>query len=161
MALKLDYVETLLEQIRNIALNVRRDIKPETIRFGIVGSRSFPRDFGPSLCHRIMDEIYSVESDAIVVSGRSLGGGPDIWAEKHADWLGKLKDIYPPIKGDPKSLWTRNTSIAQRSDFLIAMWDEKTTGTKDSVQKTSRLKKPVIIIHFDGTWRVINDRRLR
>ena len=67
-----------------------------------------------------------------------------------ANW----KDMSPPcvVKqnqyGEYNALagMKRNTYIIENSDLVIAFWDGKSTGTKDSINKAKLLNKEIIII---------------
>lgn len=42
-------------------------------------------------------------------------------------------------------MW-RNQKMAEDADFLIAIWDGKSKGTKDMIDRMKKLKKPYIIL---------------
>jgi len=42
----------------------------------------------------------------------------------------------------------RNTDIIKSSDLIIAFWDGESKGTLDSINKSEKFKKPIIVIKF-------------
>ncbi len=105
---------------------------------GIVGSRSFNnREVLDSVLSKIM---LSEGKPTNVVSGGASGA--DTLGSDWADDNGVSKLIFEPRYSDfPKKTrrWeapkARNTTIVENSDVLVAFWDMKSTGTKDSIDK--------------------------
>ena len=70
--------------------------------------------------------------------------------------LGLGMSTHPvDVSDDPSGLpvwvfaqraYARNTLIAEECDVLIACWDGSSRGTKDTINKVSKLGKPVIIV---------------
>lgn len=77
-------------------------------------------------------------------------------ADKHTDGLGPLTvetDVVKPdwddwSEGHPAKV--RNTEIIERADAVVAVWDGKSTGTRDSIDKALDRGKPLYV-------RVVND----
>jgi len=59
--------------------------------------------------------------------------------------LSALQD-YTPRWMYRELAYERNTLIAEACDVLLATWDRKSGGTKDTITKTKNLNKPVIIL---------------
>lgn len=55
----------------------------------------------------------------------------------------KNGELYNSLAG-----FNRNTCIVKNSDVVIAFWDGKSTGTKDSIDKCVKFKKPKKIIYY-------------
>lgn len=122
-----------------------KEIKPK-IKLIIAGTRP-PRDISESIKHnkRCLELIkqgwfeLSVKYDIEVeVSGG--GRGPDMLGESYADSLGVPVarfyvssvqwEKYPKTAGH-----MRNTLMADYSNALLAIWDGKSGGTKDMIEK--------------------------
>lgn len=77
-------------------------------------------------------------------------------AEKHSDGLGPLNVEMEAIEPDWDD-WSeghpakvRNTEIVERADAVVAVWDGKSTGTRDSIDKALDRGKPLYV-------KVVND----
>jgi len=80
-----------------------------------------------------------------VVSGGARG--PDklgeIWAEKANI---PIKQFIPDWDGLGKCAgFQRNSEMAEYADALIAVWDGKSNGTKDMIQKARKAKLKIFI----------------
>jgi len=94
----------------------------------------------------------------MIISGgkRSDGLGADTLAEIWADEHNFTKLIFPPrydlYPGNVAPL-KRNTQIANESDFLLAFWDGKSRGTKDTIDKAWNINKITFIVDYkDKAW---------
>jgi hypothetical protein len=45
--------------------------------------------------------------------------------------------------------FNRNTTIIENCDCVIAFWDGSSSGTKDSLKKADKMKKPVKLIIYE------------
>jgi hypothetical protein len=124
------------------------------LKVAVVGSRNFSNK-------AVVEEfvVFMPECCVEIVSGRSPGGGPDVWAEETALKCGIKTKIFPIKKDEGEYLqkWEfadrakdRNTEIAQYADVVVAFWDGKSRGTMDTVDKATRLFKPVFVISEIG-----------
>lgn len=130
------------------------------VKLGVIGSRSF-HDY--ELVKKTL-EPYKNKIQVIISGGAQ---GADKLAEKYswevlnkkplifkADWYNlnvEPCDIRQDRNGrsyNHLAGYNRNTYIVENSDAIIAFWDEKSNGTKDSIWKARRLKKPIKIINF-------------
>lgn len=76
------------------------------------------------------------------------------WQEYKAEWCNL--DLSPcRIKLDKNGKkynvlagFNRNNDIIKESDLILAFWDGKSTGTKDSLTKAKEAKKPTFIIYY-------------
>lgn len=83
-----------------------------------------------------------------VVSGGARGADKlgEVWARQHgipikrmpADWA-KHKKSAGPI---------RNTEMAKYADGLIAFWDGKSPGTKDMIEKATKLGLKAVVVMY-------------
>lgn len=100
------------------------------MNLGIVGSRSFG-DY--DLLKKEILNLYSIDSIKCIVSGGA--NGADKLAEKFADEYKLEKKIFLPDwnKYGKKAGYIRNKQIVESSDKLIAFWDNKSPGTKITI----------------------------
>ena len=109
------------------------------MKVAVIGSRSIGVvDFKKYL----PDEI-----DEIISGGAN---GVDQLAAWYAEKKNiKLTEIYPDYrrygKGAPIK---RNDEIIDRSDFVLAIWDGKSRGTRYVIEKCKKINKPVKVILF-------------
>jgi len=80
-----------------------------------------------------------------IVSGGAIGA--DSFGEQYAKEQGIPITVIKPDytkhgKGAP---FIRNTTIAERCDFMVAFWDGKSKGTEDVIKKAVTLGKRVTI----------------
>jgi len=113
------------------------------MKLGVVGSRGF-NDY-----ELLKTELNKFKDILEIVSGGAIGA--DKLSEQYGIEHNKLLRIFYPeyeIYGRSAPL-KRNTQIIEKSDFVIAFWDGKSTGTKDSINKAKRLNKPYKIIYYN------------
>lgn len=126
------------------------------MKIAIVGSRKFKdRDF---VENRIPEILRT--SKYILISGGAKG--IDSWAKEMADFLGcksiifkaNWKDLSHPdavIKNgkygqyDAMAGFRRNQVIVDEADKIVAFWDGKSSGTKDTIDRAIRAGKPLDI----------------
>lgn len=113
----------------------------------VVGSRTF-KDY--TLLKRTLNEIRerSHERSVVLVSGGARGA--DQLAERYArEYSLPIRILSPDWNRYGKSAGLRrNTDIVQECDILVAFWDQKSNGTRDSINKARRMKKDLKIILF-------------
>lgn len=120
------------------------------MKVAIIGSRAY-KNYA-SICAQ-MDELLIFFDNAFtdVISGEARGvdklGAQ--WArsrdisviEKPADWkLGQGAGM------------ARNTNIVQEADFIVAFWDGKSLGTRDSLNKCKKFGKRYKIVRVPLPW---------
>lgn len=114
-------------------------------RIGIIGSRSRNAKSDLKLIIETFEKLYK-ESD-IIVSGDALSGG-----DRFAEELSKYRQITflkCRAKWDKHGKGAgiiRNSEIVKNCDVLIACWDKKSSGTKDSIEKAKKINIPVILV---------------
>ena len=108
---------------------------------GVIGSREFDD-------YELMKKTLDLFPITRVISGGA--GGADKLAEQyalernipkkifHAEW-----DLFGKKAGP-----LRNTTIVENSELVIAFWDQKSKGTRDSIGKANKLKKNTFIVYF-------------
>jgi hypothetical protein len=126
----------------------------QSVNVAVVGSRDFA---DPLLMAQVLDRwLVQWKNPSIVTGtypsedGRHNQTGADqlavLYAREHkipymvfeADWKkqGKAAGMI------------RNTPIVTSSDVLVAFWDMQSKGTRDSLMKARRFKKPIILINL-------------
>lgn len=130
------------------------------MRLAIVGSREF-NDY-TLLCEKLSKVKKPITQ---VISGEAKGA--DLlgkrWAEDHGvPYLGfpALWDdisvagavIKKRVSGElynVKAGFDRNQTIVDNADAVIAFWDGKSSGTKDTIQKANKKSIPCFIVRYD------------
>lgn len=111
------------------------------MKVAVIGSRDF-NDY-----ERLRDTL-SLFPVSLIVSGGARGA--DALAERYADENDIQKEIYHAqwdLFGK-KAGFLRNTTIIENSELVIAFWDGKSKGTRDSIGKASKQKKQTFIVYF-------------
>ena len=118
------------------------------MKLAIIGSRNFTK---VELLERELTILISFEGyPTEVISGGAAGA--DVLAENWAERNGIAKRIFKPdFEAFPKSEknWAapkaRNLEIAKSCDVLIAFWNMRSTGTRDTIEKALSRGKKVYI----------------
>ena len=116
------------------------------MKIAIVGSRTFNDYyyFGDELLRRV-----SLSDMDVIISGGAKG------VDKLAEDFAKANDI--PFK-EFKANWEkygkgagfiRNSLIVEKADMVIAFWDGKSTGTKDSIDKAIKKRKTLLLFFVE------------
>lgn len=129
------------------------------MRLAIIGSRSFNDT-------KLLNETLKPYKDQItlVVSGGAKGADQlgEYWARLHKietliflpDWenldvpKARIKIRTDGTKYNANAGFDRNKKIVENSDFIIAFWDDRSPGTRNSIKWCKKLKKPYQIIEF-------------
>jgi predicted Rossmann fold nucleotide-binding protein DprA/Smf involved in DNA uptake len=116
------------------------------MKLAVIGSRSVTN---VQLIYSILDKY---EFDQIISGGAK---GVDSIAEQYSRTEGLLEPIIfkPDYEkyGSPAAQFNRNSQIIETADMIISIWDGKSTGTQDSMNKAKKLGKPI------DTWLVNNN----
>lgn len=109
------------------------------MKYGIVGSRKF-NDY-----EKLKAVLDSYEDITEIVSGGAKGA--DGLAKKYAEEKNiPLTEYRPDYKKFGKAApLKRNTTIIEESDKVIAFWNGKSKGTKDSISKAEERNVPVSV----------------
>ena len=127
-------------------------------KLGIVGSRVWTSKTGQVWNKKItdpkkyvfekMDQYVSKHGKpSLVISGGAKGA--DTYGVQWAQTRGIPTKEYKPDQrlinttNFRNAAMTRNTDIVNNSDRIIAFWDKKSTGTKDTLTKAKKSKKKV------------------
>lgn len=111
-----------------------------TKRVAIVGSRDFQN------LDVVREYVREQSRDTIIISGGARG--VDTVAIEEATRLGLLCEVYPADweQYGKKAGMIRNQQIVDAADEIIAFWDERSRGTKHTIQRAQRMGKPIVII---------------
>jgi len=126
---------------------------------GIIGSRRRNTADDLKKCFDTFFDFYE-DGDEIVSGGCWAGG--DAFAEIIAKKAQiPIKIYYASWNTLGKSAgFKRNTNIAEDSDILIALVaKDRTGGAEDTINKALDMKKKIVLIKFDGSIEVLNDKQ--
>lgn len=113
---------------------------PRTLlKVAVVGSRNYPN------LREVEEFVNSLPDGTVVISGGARG--VDQTAERAARRRGLQVEIYKPDwkKYGRGAGPIRNTEIVGAADTVVAFWDGKSAGTKDTITKARKTRKRVII----------------
>lgn len=124
------------------------------MKVAIVGSRGF------ASMEAVREFVRALPDTAIVVSGAGdqkraavarKHWGVDEHAEDEAIARGLVVVSYPPAWRRPDGTidrgagFARNGRIAEQADRVVAFWDGKSRGTKDTIDKARKMGRPIMI----------------
>ena len=111
------------------------------MKLAIVGSRTFTNY---DLLEQTVLEKFNIEDIEQIISGGAKGA--DTLAEQFAKKYNRPIVIFKPDWSLGKMAGLlRNNDIINACDTVIAFWDGSSTGTKNSINIGTKLKKNVII----------------
>ena len=111
------------------------------MKVAVIGSRTFD-DY---------DRLKKVLNNLTIshfISGGAIGA--DKLGERYADENSIPKTIHLPDwdKHGKAAGFIRNSDIINDSDMIVACWDGKSRGTRNSMGKAHKLKKDIFILYF-------------
>lgn len=128
----------------------------------IAGGRDFTNY--ELLCERCDEILKDITDDITIISGKAKGA--DSLGERYAEsrgysvtgYVALWEDLSAPIcsikynrYGKPYNClagFIRNHIMVDSTDSVIAFWDGKSNGTKDTINYATKLGKPVKIIYY-------------
>lgn len=116
-------------------------------KLAIVGSRDYP-DLAAVRAY-----VLALPWDTIVVSGGAYGvdkAAEDAARERRMSRI-VLEPACPTNSSNAvytAALLARNTLIAKTCDEMVAYWFNRSSGTRDAIDKTEKLGKPVTKIEM-------------
>jgi len=120
------------------------------MRIGVVGSRTFEDKLLILETIHLFEVAYETLFDEKIeiVSGGAKGA--DLLAEKVALVSNIPITVFKPDwdKHGKAAGFIRNQQIVDNSNMIIAFWDGKSNGTKDTIDKARKAKKPTLIVYF-------------
>lgn len=120
---------------------VTKKKKAKAINVAIVGGRVFA---DKTRLYEVMDELALKHEIACVVSGGATGA--DSLGAEWAKDRGIATRVFIPEwkKHGRKAGILRNGQIVDAADMLVAFWDGKSPGTRNSVQRAEKKGIPVV-----------------
>ncbi len=115
------------------------------MKIAVVGSRFYPHEH---LVRAFVRQTADKAPDTVIVSGGARG--VDSWAADEALRCGLAVEEHPADWGGPDGRRAGNSTIVARSEVIVAFWNGKSRGTKDTIDKATRLKKRVFVVTLDG-----------
>jgi len=130
------------------------------MKVAVIGGRKFDNQI---LAFQKLDKLNSLNKITLIVSGGAGGADtigkiyahergipylefPALWdVLDHPDAL--IKERYGR-KYDSRAGFRRNRDIVDNADVIIAFWDGKSPGTKNSIEYAKQIQKPYKIIVY-------------
>lgn len=128
----------------------------KVLKVGVVGSRRRNTEQDKQIIRQALQHLIAKDPEVkvfLVSGGCPLGA--DRFAEELAIELGLGISVHLPDKSKMsedtkyeyiKQLFSRNTLIAEECDVLLVVYDGTSSGTKDTIQKTEKLNKPIVYL---------------
>jgi len=117
------------------------------INIAIVGSRTFD-DY--NRMKSVMDTFIDIhkEKEICIVSGGARGA--DLLGERYAKESGLEFKCFPADWGKHGRVagFVRNKDIVKESDRIVAFWNNKSSGTKNTLDEAERNDIPSYIVSF-------------
>ena len=111
------------------------------MKVGIVGSRNF-NDYD-----YLVQILSQIDATTIVSGGAN---GADALGERYARELNIPTIIHKPewdLYGRAAGM-IRNKLIIDDSELVVAFWDDKSPGTKNSIDRATKDMKKLLIVHY-------------
>jgi hypothetical protein len=110
-------------------------------RIGVVGSRTF-KDY------ELLQETLKPYLPFVFVSGGAVGA--DKCGEQFARENDLSCEIYKPDwkQYGKRAGFIRNETIVQKSELIIAFWDGKSKGTRNTISLAKKYNVPVRVVYF-------------
>jgi hypothetical protein len=115
------------------------------VHLAVVGSRAFTNQ---EVVFYFLEAYHQVFGDNLTIVSGGCPSGPDHFAELFAKQNNVPIILYPAdwdIHGKAAG-FIRNSDIVNRCDEVIAFWDRKSNGTRDTIRKAEKQNKEVIIV---------------
>lgn len=124
-------------------------------RIAVIGSRKYKSlELVPQWLEFAKEKYEAECGGVIIISGGAEG--VDRTAENWAIEKKVNRDIFKPnyskYHGKVAPLM-RNKQIVESADFILAFWDEDSTGTEHALNYAKKLGKTCIIVFEDGVWK--------
>ncbi len=114
------------------------------MRLAIVGSRNICNN----IVYKIIEQVINKATANIdeIVTGGAIG--VDTIAEEYANNNNIKTTIFKPMfkKFGMQSYFIRNRLIIDNADFVLAIWDMQSRGTKYTINYAKSTKKKILII---------------
>lgn len=147
------------------SMSLSREIKDLPMKLLVAGGRNIKSE---EIVMTALNDFFEEHDEFLIEDTTLINGkapGVDSIARnlfksngyKYEDYPANWKDFSEPciVKknnlGEYNALagMKRNTTMSGVADILLAIWDGKSTGTKDMITKMENLGKPVYIIYVE------------
>ena len=117
------------------------------MRLAIIGGRDF-NDYDLLKRYASILTVKSPCPHIVIISGGAKGA--DSLAEKYTREHRYDSQIFlPDWKNEGKVAgFNRNQKIVNECDMVLAFWDGASHGTRDTIEKAKRAKKPTFIVYY-------------
>lgn len=114
------------------------------MKLAIVGSRTFNNY---DLVETIIQTYFIIDRDFELVSGGAKGADKlaELFAENHSLYINIIRPNWQKYGG--VAGFKRNQQIIDACDVILAFWDGKSNGTRDSINKAKKAKKLTITVY--------------
>lgn len=121
------------------------------MKLAVVGSRSF---MNRNTVFHILMEYHKVFGDELSFVSGGCPQGPDRFAEEFAELFEIPITVFPANWNEHGRAagFIRNSDIVNACDEVVAFWDRKSNGTRDTITKAQKQNKEVIIVDTDLTF---------
>lgn len=113
------------------------------MKLAVIGSRGFD-DY-----QLVCDILSKYKNITTIVSGGARGADSLAARYAHEHGIDLIEYIPEWEKLGRKAGHIRNQYIIDASDRVVAFWDMKSTGTKDSIKKANKQNKPIEIVNIN------------
>lgn len=115
------------------------------MKVAVIGSRGFDDQ---EKLYRALDSYHNKQKIDLIISGGAVGA--DQLAEQYAKERGIPVKIFKPdyAKHGRGAPIRRNTLIIENADIVLAFWDGKSPGTKNSLDQAKKLNKLYQVYDF-------------
>lgn len=113
------------------------------MRVAVIGSRGFDN-------YELVSKTLSNIDITLLISGGAKGA--DSLGERYANENNIETLIFKPDweKYGKAAGMIRNTDIVDNAEFIVAFWDEISKGTKDSITKSEKLGKKILVVNINN-----------
>jgi predicted Rossmann fold nucleotide-binding protein DprA/Smf involved in DNA uptake len=121
------------------------------MKVAIIGSRNFNDNV---IFNYIVNSIFlKIGFPKKIISGGARGAdsfAKEFALENNYEFAEFLPDFlnFPPGTRNFEAPHARNSKIAESCDYIIAFWDMKSSGTKDTIDKSISMGKKIYVYDF-------------
>jgi hypothetical protein len=118
-------------------------------KVAIVGSRSFnDSDLLDSIMYSLADDYEWDNENVTILCGGAKGA--DAEGKQFAERHGIAVDMFPANWDDfgKRAGYIRNMEMAKAAQFVVALWDGESKGTKHMIDYSERLGNKVYVYNF-------------
>jgi hypothetical protein len=125
---------------------IMKDQNKKIVNIAVVGSRTYKNEdyILNNILETLKKENLSIEN--IVVFSGGAKGVDTIAAESMKEMGARVNEIMPNWKKYRKAAGiVRNKELVSNADIVIAFWDGRSRGTKNSINLAKRFKRKLYV----------------